>query len=454
VLLFSALAAAASTASTPATLSLDQLIAHAVEHHADVSEGRWRVQTARAQLRQAKAAYVLPRLRFEGETGLIPDAKGDVFSPPSDTTGLRSLGPFTRGQLEFVQPLYTFGQISSLKRAARHAVAVEQADLGGVRVGLARQVKEAYYAVLLAQSLSRLVAQVRSAIDDQLAMVDPEVVLSLADHYKLRLALVTLDAQAEKAARQLQLARSALAWQAGYRPDTTLALADTVLQPLSVDLPPLEALVDQAFDTRPDWRQLQAGIAARSAEEDAARRAYLPQIYLAGGLRYAVAPGRTDQHNPFVVDNYNYLSTGAYIGFRQSLEWGMLGAEVDRAHAEYRALRSKEDGALTALRMDVERSRSEYVEAREAMATAAELRRLARQWLQEALDEYDFDPETLDDLVSAFQTYATLEQQYQEAVFDNNVALADLEQTLGLVSLQSSVQADSPVRRSGTPDRH
>ena len=41
-----------------------------------------------------------PRLRFESASGLVPDAEGDVFNPPEDTTGFRSLGVFNRTELQ------------------------------------------------------------------------------------------------------------------------------------------------------------------------------------------------------------------------------------------------------------------------------------------------------------------------------------------------------------------
>jgi outer membrane protein TolC len=110
---------------------------------------------------------------------------------------------------------------------------------------------------------------------------------------------------------------------------------------------------------------------------------------------------------------------------------------VDKAHAQYRALKAKEDGGIAALRLDVELAHAEYLEAREAMNTALQMQTLARQWLQEALDEYDFEPETLDDLVTAFESYAQLERSYHESVYDHNLALAKLEETTGVMALSS-----------------
>ncbi len=417
--------------------TLEQLIDCAWRRHTDVAEDEWRLAESRAQLRQARAAYLLPRLRLESESGLVPDAEGDIFNPPTDTTGMRALGPFTRLQLEFAQPLFTFGQLSHNRRAAAAAVEAERARLAGTRLELARQVKRRYWAVLLAQELQALIERVQGIIDDRLAAVDEERVLSLADLYKLRLALLELDAQRDEVARKLELARAALAWQAGLSGADTLRLAADHLEPVDVTVPPLPELVERALASRPDWRQLQAGLAARQEQREAARSAYLPQIYLAGGLRYAVAPGRTDQHNPFIVDNFNYLNGGVFLGLRQSFEWGLLGAELDKARARYEGLRAKESGAAAAIALDVQRACTDYHSARAQLESRERARQLGRQWLQEAEDEYDFDHSTLDDLVDAFKTYAGLEREYQQAVHDHNVAVADLERTVGALMLKA-----------------
>lgn len=419
------------------TYSLEELIESAMRHHAEIVAGEWQVREAHATLNKAQAAYLLPRLRLEGESGLVPDAEGDVFNPPADTSGLRPMGPFARLQLEFAQPLFTFGHLRHQTRAARANVDVERAALADTRLELALEVRKLYYAILLGQEVSALIDRVQDTIDDKLREVDEEQVLSLADLYRLRLALLELDMQRDRVARQLELARSALTWQAGLPPDRPPELGDVRLEPVDAQIPVVSVLEGQAFASRPDWRRLQAGIQARQAQEDMARSAYLPRFYLAGGVRYAVAPGRTNQRNPFVVDNFNYRSAGAFLLVQQSFEWKLLGADRDQARARLMALKATEQGAVEGIRLDVQRSYTAYREAADHLEYSQQARRLGRQWLQEALDDYDFDPQTLDDLVTAFRTHAQLEQDYLSAVHDYNITVAELARTTGTIFLEA-----------------
>ena len=151
-------------------------------------------------------------------------------------------------------------------------------------------------------------------------------------------------------------------------------------------------------------------------------------------MRYAVAPNRTDQHNPFVKDEFNYFNGGIFLGLRQSFEWGLLGAEAARAQADLYQLRAKETGAVQGIRLEIEQAFGDCERARDGLESAREGRRTARRWLRAARDEYELDPGQVKELVSAFEAFAGTEQGYYGAVYDFNMAVARLERTVGMTS--------------------
>ena len=423
----------ASTSSHQYTLR--ELLEHGLEHNSEIGEAQWRVQGAAAQLRQARGGYFLPYLRLESENGLIPDAKGDVFNPTSDTTGLRPLGPFNRTQLEFVQPLYTFGYLSSLRRAAAGGLAVEQADLAANRVDIAFEIKELYYGVLLARELQSLVWSLSEKLEERAGELEQNTAVSLSGTYKLKLAVLELEGQEREIADQLELARAALLWKTGLPANRPITLRAKALEPVQVAVPPLDTLLGQALRNRPDWHQLQAGIAAKKALVDAAQSEYLPRIFLAGGIRYAVAPNRTDQHNPFAKDDFNYFNGGVFLGLRQSFEWGLLGANVDKARAEHLELKAKEGAAVQGISLDIKRAYLVFQQTEENLNRARQKRRLTRQWLKLAQEEYEFDPGEVKELISAFEAWSRTEQNYYETIYAYNLSAAKMAQTMGLATL-------------------
>ena len=422
-------------APSAAPWSLEALVARALEENPEVAEGRWRVRGAEARLDEARASGLLPRLRLESASGLVPDAEGDVFNPPEDTTGFRSLGVFNRTELQFVQPLYTFGYLRSLREAAAAGVEVEESSLAGVELDVALQVKELYHGLLAARDLAALAGRLGEELRrhrEEVSPDDPSIPLSAP--YKLELALLELERRRREGVDQEALARRALAWTAGLPEDAPLELEQEWSEPARSEVPPRDSLFALAFRKRPDWRRLRAGIAARQAVQEATAKAYLPQLFLTGGMRYAVAPNRTDQRNPFVKDEFNYFNGGVFLGLRQSFEWGLLKAEAARARADLYQLRAKERGAVQGIRLEIERAFADWERAGDGLESAREARSIARRWLRTARDEYELDPGQVKELVSAFEAFAGTEQGYYEAVYEFNMAVARLERTAGMTS--------------------
>jgi outer membrane protein len=426
----------AQEAEKVTTYTLAELVARALQHNPTVQEHHWKTAQASADLNQARAARFLPRLRLESVGGLVPDAKGDIFNPPADTSGLkRSLGPFSQTELEFVQPIYTFGLLSSLRDAAAAGVEVAEAAGTDAQLGASLEVKELYYGLLLARELDDLVTTLSKELArrrEDLDLDDPE--LPLSTRYKLELATLELEGKRRQLDTKLHLARATLAWRCGFSDDEHWNLQADHLAKDSTRVPALDSLAALAAVQRPEWRQLKAGIVARQAQEAAATAAFYPQFFLAGGLRYGIAPGRTDQHNPFAVDNFNFSSLGMFVGVQQSFEWGILGAKRDKARAQRLELKSQERAAAAGIRLDVTRAYGDVLESEAGLESAGRSRTIGKHWIQEARDEYEFteEAEDLKDLVAAFESLAETEQGYHQAVYDYNVALARLERAVGV----------------------
>ena len=417
------------------TYGLSDLVARALQYNPTVEQERWKTEQASADLSQAEAARFLPHLRLESIGGLVPDAKGNVFNPPSDTTGLRGLGPFGQAKLEFVQPLYTFGLLSSMRDAAAAGVEVAEATRADAELKASLEVKELYYGLLLAREpetlASKLSAELKERSDD-VDLDDPSLPLSTS--YKLKLASLELGSRLREVEKKSQLAKAMLAWRCAipdgddWQPQAKHLIQDTT------HVPSLDSLTAIAAVQRPEWRQLIAGIDARRSLEMATQAAFYPQLFLAGGWRYGIAPNRNNQRNPFVKDDFNYSSLGMFIGLRQSFEWGLLDAKRNKARAQLLELKSQERAAAEGIRLDVSRAKSAFAEAKADLESSREARRLGRQWLSLAREEYEFteEAEELKALVSAFEGFAETEQSYHQAVYDYNVALARLERSVGV----------------------
>ena len=86
--------------------------------------------------------------------------------------------------------------------------------------------------------------------------------------------------------------------------------------------------------------------------------------------------------------------------------------------------------ARRAAQLDVQRAHAQYRRAESDLQAARQSRSLARQWLKEAKDEYEFDPDQLKELISAFESWALIEQQYFQSIYDFNISVATLRNGL------------------------
>src|SRR5205085_1163358 len=104
----------------------------------------------------------------------------------------------------------------------------------------------------------------------------------------------------------VDLARRALSRGVGLPIDEQIEIAESKLEPVKFEILPVEDYLDESRRTRPERQQLDAGLAARAAKIDIERASYFPSLFVVGGIRYAYAPNRERQTNPFANDEFNY----------------------------------------------------------------------------------------------------------------------------------------------------
>ena len=424
----------------PDTLNLQQFLVLAEKQNGAVKSANWNKRISEAELSKMKRLRILPKLRLKSESGIVPDAKGDVFNPPADTLGVRPLGPFNRTQLEAVQPIYPISRGKKFLQAAINNVSIAEAQYKATLGQVNYEIKKYYHATLLARDLSNLAERLRSEISSRKEEVQGATSLTISSTYELNLASLEIDAHAREARDQLAVAKQALLVSVGLSLNDETIIAANFLAPLEIHKENLFELSEKTIMQRPEWQELQAGIAATKALHSAALDAFKPEVYIAGGIRYAIAPGRTDQHNPFVRDDFNSFGGGIFLGVKQSLEFHLMSADIVKAEAHYKQLTSVEEGLENMLRLDVSEKLNSFHREKDNLNNYVKRRKIARQWLKEAKEEYEFDPDTLRDLIKALEKWAEIEREYFEQIYQFNLSVAALEKSFSNTIISSENQ--------------
>ncbi len=394
----------------------------------------WELELARGELGEAQAGR-WPRGELVNLFGLVNRARGDaVFSPDEDTDYLTGLGPFTKLDVSLNIPIYTFGKVSAGIEAAERGLGARKAERAGEEDKVIAQTKELYYSIQLSHQVSELLQEVvenfGKAIEKAKERLE-EGKITQTDFIKLGLGKLRFEQEATKVRSAERMATSAMTVAVGLASPRDLKLASLKLRPEEAEVGTLDRYVELALSHRPEWIALKEGIAAEEQRLKVEEREYFPRLFLAGGLRFAHAPNRDDQKNPFVLDEFNFLSPGGVLGVHMSLNWREIAAKVHQQRAKVEKLKADLERARRGLPLAVEKRYLEVIEARKQMELAQKSRRSARTLLLLTMTNFELgigEPKEVFEGLGAF-TEATA--GYYRAIHAYNVALAKLSQAVG-----------------------
>ncbi len=417
ILLSSALTAAAE----PRPVGFPELIALALRNDPERAVALAERRGAAAAVELARWTRWSPELTATGTFGLVPGARGDVFSSPDTPRDLNNLGPFWRTRLDMSIPIMTFGRLANAQKAAGAALASKDAKLGTRYGVMAELAARAYFGCLLARQSLALLGEVRGHLDrhrQSLEQAGDET--DPLDLFRVRTYGFQLDRLEAEARREQEEARLGLLLLAGAE----VTPAETELVALVSDAD-LEALSDeQALAANSELREARLGATAR-ASLARSEREVLPVVGIEGRFEYGEAPGRARQKNPFVYEPFNTRSLGAALALRWDLNFKQTGARAARAQAEADAARAKSEALATKLRFDLGRARARLREARADRETASRALGTTANWLRLAEENEGLGTASSRDVVDAYAAYLQARSAHFRAIHDLNLATVD-----------------------------
>ena len=423
----------ATAASQGQRWTLERCLERARTASPDVTEAQAEIRIAESQLAQAKAGR-LPQATFTSINGVINGAHGNAVTGRTDNS---DIGPFTRGELEVVQPVYTFGRLASEIRAASHGVDVKRAATDNARAATVATVKELYYNLLLSRQIKALLDEVADNFSKAITTAEKRVeagegTITQQDILKLRIGQASVTREVYGLERAIVVTRSALMRQLDLPlEDADFDIAETQLEPVTVQLQSLGYYLERAGLQRPEIAQLEAGLAARKARVDAARSAYYPSVFVAGGIRYAKAPTRDSQESPFAKDDYNYFAGGAALGLRWQLDVWMTNAKLEERRAELSQVEVQKHNATSGIALDIQRRYLEMQETQQKVEAAQTARKAVRALLATTLANFELGVGEGKDVFENLGLYAHIVSDYYTTVRDYNIAAARLTQATG-----------------------
>ena len=428
-------------------LGLEQAIEMALAHDARIEEKRAFVRQAEGLLQEAEGSEGF-RYQVDSFLAIANGVDGGFYEDGADSCsgnceprddlydlddGLSLWAGLT---FAIVRPLATFGRLENYQEAAQGNIEVKQQDVKLQRDEVALQVVKAYYGYLTARDSRLLLEDTQRRLRGALDLVEGwleegEGKASQSDKYALESGLGLIRNFLAEASSLEKIAMAGLKFLTGHDADV-IELADRRLQPVALPQESLDEWIQLALNNRPEFKQVEAGLAARRALVEATRADSKPIVFagVAGSLAYA--PGRDRLDNPHVYDPFNHVAASPLIGMRWLLGAGAQQGRVAQAQAELDALVHKASFAREGIPFQVREQYYSMQAKHEAIAAMKESSRAARRWMIAAYSDFEAGLEEADDIINALQVYVLAYAEYLRAVNDFNNLVSKMKSVSGV----------------------
>lgn len=442
--------------SSAAQLSRGAAIALALKQNPQIAAARAVEAQARARQGQARAARfplvtitaaVGPSLKAE----LVPGSAIESTENNFRDLSFDDLSVVIGGQLEILQPLYTFGKISERQRAASLELRARQAQTDMKRADVAFEVAELYEGMLFARDALRFFEEsdhwMRRSIEHAEGELEAGTGVTEEDLLRLRTGLALLQLFVNQAQAGLSQAERGLVAYLGLSEQTRIEPTEELLELLPVQDLQLETLATLARNERPELRALRAGNEAYRALAAAEGAGNYPDFFALGFVNAAYTPGRDWVNTRFVVDPMNHFVPGLLIGAR----WQFTGNMASQRAAENEALASEMartyQWAFQAIPAEVNRALKDVERARSDAKEADAAVDLAKKWMVRAAADFSIGLGSSRNVSDAVAAYLQLRVAALEARYRHNVALANLAKSTGTLDERSRFYPTTESRK-------
>jgi len=428
--------------SAPASLqpNLEAILKSTINKNGMVQEAEQDIEIARSQIELARSA-LFPKANATLLAAPMFEVRGD---PNGSRTNGKKWGPFLQGSLQIVEPLYSFGMISSYQKAAEGQMEAKTELAQAKRNEVALMAKEFYYGFLMAKDLESLVDDLISFLDEAIKSVEESSgekksknPVKPHDLYKLKTVLADLQQKKLYAQSAKRTAEKALNWVAGTSFENFSELSSTIE---TYEKKSLEQYLEIAKKNRPEFKALSAGIKARTALRDAKDAQGYPVVFVGGMISKAWSPVADKQMSIFANDPFNGVQGGLGLGLRFDLEFSRQSAEVHEQEAEILKLKATESYAIPGIELQVKKAFWELEQAAQGLEIAENRKKIGKKWFVSNAMGFSIGITPAKDLMESLEGSGNARKNYIETVYSLNMALAHLSQAVGTEVTQLKYQ--------------
>ncbi len=434
-----------STPGDTVRISLPDFLDKGVEVSAELDARQQNVEMADNRYRQARNQRYLPNIELTTAHGLVPGVQssdpdqfpgGQLYLDPDLQNDWENWGIFTQGEINALQPIFTWGGLSSAIEAARAGAQAVQHEYDAGEQEYRLRLFELYQSRLLALEMKRLLDEARNTLEqaeDQLEQMrdDGDIDFDEADIYQFRIYRQRFFTQEQEVLQSLSFVENAWEIALGEQ-DRTYLPEEEFLDPFEIVLEDLDHYRHRASADRPELRGLDMAREAAQAGVEASRSQRYPALFFGIQGRAAFTPNRPRQTNPFIRNTTNYLSASVGVGFRQNLNFRTVNLDIERREAQRRQVDYQKEAAKDGIHLELSETYRDVMVAESRVENIREALRISNEWLRDEQIEYDLGFGDIENLVDAVRENLELEVEYRQSVHRYNLKLAELYRKAGI----------------------
>jgi outer membrane protein TolC len=430
LLVISCAAAGTVDAQGSSRLTLDEAIAQGLAASHQLAELGAR-QDGAAAAAQGSHASRLPQV--SAQAGYMRTNHVDAFGLQLPGQPFRVLYPDVpdnyRTRLDFQWPIYTFGRVDALERAARAEADASGLDRAAARNDLKLEITRAFWAVVTAEEAVRVVDEsvrhMDASLEDmrnrfKVGLVPPNDVLSV-EAQRSRQQMLLIQARSVREQAVVDLRRLI-----GAAPDSPLEVAAVLDSPAGT-FAEVDALTDEARKARPDRQAIETRIKAAEDRREAAVADRRPTLAAGAGANLA-------NPNPLIFPRAGvwHGSWDASVSFAWTFwDGGRVAAEVAQASANQRAAHEGLADFDTSLEAEVRERRLDLESARAAVGAADDSVRAATEARRVVDERFAAGVATATDILDAQVALLQAGLDRTQALASVHLAEARLTRALG-----------------------
>ena len=414
-------------AATAPVVTLSEAVRAARAHHPALELARGSAASVLGAAAGARAS-LLPQLSgtasyTRATSNFVPQPGGTVPIAAQGTTSWETQ-PLWRFGLNASQLVYDFGETINRWKAANVAADAAQESVHVTEAQVAYNARVAFFTARAAKDIVGVGKEALANQEKHLGQVQGFV--EVGTHPAIDLS----QARADRATAQLQLinaennyavAKAMLNQAMGIERSVDYDLADDELPAIEGEEGPVETLVDDAKQTRPEMASLRLNLQSQQLGLRSARDMNWPNLSLSGSV---------NESGPY-LDRMTWNFSGLILLSVPFFQGGAIQAQVRQAQGQVHQAQAQLETERQQVRLDVEQARLGIRAAKGAIAASEDALVNTRDRLKLAEGRYSTGVGSIIELGDAQIAVTTAAAQRVQAQYQLSTARAQLLKALG-----------------------